>query len=44
MNSIWHYTILDDNTFYMMKDKGANLSDMLQYCELKQQKVSGRLF
>ncbi len=44
MNSLWHYAILDDNTFYMMKDKGASLKDMLCFCKLNNAKISGRLF
>ncbi len=43
MNSTWHYTILDDNTFYLMKDRGASTKDMLDYCKLTNAKVSGTL-
>lgn len=43
MNSTWHYAILDDNTFYLMKDKGASTKDMLGYCQLTNAKVAGRL-
>lgn len=43
MNSTWHYTILDDNTFYLMKDRGASTKDMLDYCKLTNAKVTGTL-
>ena len=44
MNAIWHYAILDDNTFYLMKQKGSSIQDILKYCELTNSKVSGELF
>ncbi len=44
MSSVWYYAILDDNTFYLMKDKGASVKDMLSYCKLQNNKVSGMLF
>lgn len=43
MDSTWHYAILDDNTFYMFKKRGASLEDILKYCELINSKISGTL-
>ncbi|MBR3501628.1 MAG: DEAD/DEAH box helicase family protein, partial [Alphaproteobacteria bacterium] len=43
MNSDWHYAILDDNTFYLMKDRGASTKDMLDYCKLTNAKIAGTL-
>lgn len=43
MNSTWHYALLDDNTFYLMKDKGTSTKDMLDYCQLTNAKIAGRL-
>ena len=43
MNSTWHYTILDDNSFYLMRDRGASTKDMLDYCKLTNAKVKGVL-
>lgn len=44
MNSIWNYSIVDDNTFYMMKSKGASIEDILEYCKLTNNKIEGKLF
>lgn len=43
MNSTWHYAILDDSTFYVMKDRGASTKDMLDYCKLTNAKIKGTL-
>ena len=43
MNAIWHYSILDDSTFYRMKENGASTKDTLDYCQLTNNKVAGRL-
>ncbi len=44
MNSVWHYAILDDNTFYLKKSNNERLDDILKYCELNNSKVEGILF
>lgn len=43
MNSKWHYVILDDSSFYVMKDRGASTKDMLDYCQLTNAKIKGVL-
>lgn len=43
MNSKWHYVILDDSSFYVMKDRGASTKDMLDYCQLTNAKIKGTL-
>ena len=43
MNSKWHYVILDDSSFYVMKDRGASTKDMLDYCQLTNAKIKGML-
>lgn len=43
MNAIWHYAILDDSSFYVMKDRGASTKDMLDYCQLTNAKIKGVL-
>jgi len=44
MDSVWAYTILDDITFYAMREKGASTRDFLEYCKLTNAKVKGTLF
>ena len=44
MNCQWHYSLLDDSTFYHLKETGAALKDILQYSELTQNKVQNSLF
>lgn len=44
MNSIWHYSLLDDNTFYAMFNRGASIKDILEYCKLTNGKINGTLF
>lgn len=43
MNAIWHYAILDDSSFYVMRDRGASIKDMLDYCQLTNAKIKGVL-
>ena len=43
MNAVWHYTILDDSSFYVMRDRGASTKDMLDYCQLTNAKIKGVL-
>lgn len=43
MNSEWHYSILDDNTFYNWKNRSGSIKDMLNYCMLNNAKISGNL-
>ncbi|MBR1617768.1 hypothetical protein IJ670_06405 [bacterium] len=44
MNSYWSYSIVDDVTFYAMKNKSANMQDILEYCKITNAKIEGRLF
>lgn len=44
MNATWHYSLLDDNTFYSMTNKNASTKDMLEYCKLTNGKIEGKLF
>ena len=44
MNSSWSYSILDDTTFYSMKNRGASVKDLLEYCKLTNGKIEGKLF
>lgn len=44
MNANWSYSILDDTTFYAMKDRGANTQDLLEYCKITNAKIQGTLF
>ena len=44
MNSTWAYTILDDTTFYAIREKGASIKDLLEYCKLTNAKIKGTLF
>lgn len=43
MNATWHYAILDDSSFYVMRDRGASTKDMLDYCQLTNAKIKGIL-
>lgn len=43
MNAVWHYAILDDSSFYVMRDRGASTKDMLDYCQLTNAKIKGVL-
>ena len=43
MGADWSYSILDDNTFYAMKDKGANTQDLLEYCKITNAIIDGVL-
>ena len=44
MNCKWHYSLLDENTFYSMKSNGAELKQILEFSELTQNKISDELF
>ena len=44
MQAVWNYSILDDTTFYAMRDKGASTSDILEYCKLTNGKIDNKLF
>ncbi len=44
MSSTWSYSLLDDNTFYSMKERGASTIDILEYCKLTNAKIQGTLF
>ena len=43
MGADWSYSILDDKTFYAMKDKGANTQDLLEYCKITNAIIDGVL-
>lgn len=44
MNATWNYSLLDDNTFYSMSNRGATTQEILEYCKLTNGKVEGNLF
>lgn len=44
MNCKWHYSLVDENTFYSMKSNGAELKQILEFSELTQHKISDELF
>lgn len=44
MYATWYYSIVDDKTFYKMKDNGASTQDILLYCKLTNAKITGTLF
>lgn len=44
MNATWNYSLLDDNTFYSMSNRGAITQEILEYCKLTNGKVEGKLF
>lgn len=44
MYSDWSYSIIDDTTFYAMKNKGASTQDLLEYCKITNAKIQGTLF
>ena len=44
MYSTWSYSILDDATFYAMKNRGASTKDLLEYCKVTNAKIQGTLF
>ncbi len=35
MNATWHYSLLDDNTFYSMKNKNASTKECLNIANLQ---------
>lgn len=43
MNATWHYVILDNSSFDVMKSRGASTKDMLDYCQLTNAKIKGVL-
>ncbi len=43
-NCEWSYTLLGENTFYSMKEKGASIEEILEYSKLTKQRVQGALF
>lgn len=44
MNVVWSYSILDDTTFYAMKDRGASVQELLEYCKITNARIQGTLF
>jgi type III restriction enzyme len=44
MFATWSYSLLDDNTFYSMTQRGATTKDLLEYCKLTNGKICGQLF
>lgn len=43
MNCEWSYALLSDTQFYAWKAKGANTSEILEYCKLTNANVEGVL-
>jgi type III restriction enzyme len=44
MNRKWHYILLGEETFYSLKNNGASIIDIFDYCELSKARVENRLF
>ena len=44
MHSNWSYSIVDDTTFYAMKNRKASVEDILEYCKITNAKIQGTLF
>lgn len=44
MNAVWSYSIIDDTTFYAMKERGASTQEILEYCKITNAKIEGKLF
>ena len=44
MNSVWHYCIVDDRTFYEKQELSASVKDILIYCELTNNNTSDEFF
>jgi len=44
MECEWNYTLLGENTFYSLRDKGASIKDIMEFAKLTQQKVKSQLF
>jgi type III restriction enzyme len=44
MDAIWSYVLLGEETFYNMKDRGASVTDILEYAKLSRAKIESRLF
>ncbi len=43
MNSIWHYALLGEKTFYSMSEKEASTKEILDYAKLTKSKIEGTL-
>jgi type III restriction enzyme len=43
-NREWVYVILDENTFYSLRDRGASIQEILEYGKLTRQVVERELF
>lgn len=43
MDAEWNYVLLGENTFYSMKDRGASLSEILEYTIISKAKAEGTL-
>ena len=44
MNAEWEYVLLGENTFYTMKDNGANIIDIFNYVKITKNMIKGTLF
>lgn len=44
MDAQWHYSLLDDGTFYRLRQANANLLEILKYSELQKKHIQERLF
>jgi type III restriction enzyme len=43
MNCTWHYTLLGDDIFYMLKDEGALTSEILEYAKMDEEIFKGNM-
>jgi len=44
MNAEWDYILLGENTFYSLRDKGAQAVDIFEYSKITKNKIEGKLF
>ena len=43
MECTWNYILLGENTFDMLKDKGASAEDIFEYTKMNKAKIEGKL-
>lgn len=43
MNSIWHYALLGEKTFYSMSEKEASTKEILDYAKMTKSKINNTL-
>jgi type III restriction enzyme len=44
MNRNWHYVLLGEETFYSLKNNGASIIDIFEYCKLTKARIENQLF